>query len=178
MVDIGKLIEEVKRAYVVFGRVPSRGVKGGCGSRHASAEGILRREAELLHGKSTVHAQSTPWQDGFIQGFEWSNGKEQWAEFVRGFDAGAAVADAVFSWREMPRPHDPQSDSEVEQEMKFIHRDMLQFMERVNELTAKMEAAGIDVRGEDYILKERERIKFLEARVSELETLTQAPPVG
>src|SRR4051812_30520501 len=94
---INDLIEKVKRAYEVVGRVPSRGVKDRRDLSFASAWQAMEKSYELFNhhgGAATAHGEfafldalTEDWKRGFQSGFEWTDGLPRWLEFSNGFDA-------------------------------------------------------------------------------------------
>lgn len=109
---IDDLIEKVKRAYEVVGRVPSRGVGDKRDLSYASAWTAMEKSYELFNahgGAATAQGEfafldelTEDWKEGFRAGFEWKNGLPRWEEFSKGFDAGVRVADAIFTWSNAP----------------------------------------------------------------------------
>lgn len=151
--DYSKLIEDVKLAYKACGRCPSRGCgESGITLNHATAWGVAEYYSRLVPAQMHAFAgRSARWRTGFRAGFDWCDGEAQWDEFLAGFAAGRAVADAVFAWREsLPETHSAHDD-EIASAIKYLHRDMLELHDHVDRLSGKMSAAGIDLRRQDII---------------------------
>lgn len=106
--DTRQLVALVKEAYLRTALIPSRGVWGY--SRHyASAAGAL---AKAFRWPISDFLPGTPreWQDGFIEGFEYTKGAEPWdallpGEYRLGFLEGRRVAEEIFNWPDAPDIH-------------------------------------------------------------------------
>ncbi len=100
-----QLIEKVKTAYKLAGKIPSRGASEDSTAHAGALHALLY--ADRLREEQWLGDQSQDWRDGLHRGFEWVHGEPRWEEYRRGIEQGIAVAKAVFSWPEAPNIYHP-----------------------------------------------------------------------